>query len=73
MSLYDEFDLHFLAIFQILMNVWRTLTPATQRQTVKTHLVDMIASVRRAIIRHLKAHVQVIKITCWAHTKEKML
>lgn len=43
------------------MNVWRTLTPATQRQTVKTHLVDMTASVRRAIIRQLKAHAQVIK------------
>ena len=60
MSLYDEFDLHFLVIFQILMNVWRTLIPATQRQTVKIHSVDMIAGVRRAIIKQLKAHVQVI-------------
>ena len=71
MSLYDEFDLHFLAIFQILMNVCKTLIPVTQRQTVKTHSVDMIASVRRAIIRQLKAHVQVIKITCWTHIKAK--
>ena len=52
--------MHFLVIFQILMNVWRTLTPATQRQTVKIHSVDMIAGVRRAIIKQLKAHVQVI-------------
>ena len=42
------------------MNVWRTLTPATQRQTAKIHSVDMIAGVRRAIIKQLKAHVQVI-------------
>ena len=55
------------------MNVWRTLTPATQRQTVKTPSADMIASVRRAIIRQLKAHVQVIKITCRKHIKEKIL
>ena len=55
------------------MNVCKTLIPVTQRQTVKIHSVDMIASVRRAIIRHLKAHVQVIKITCCAHGKEKML
>ena len=52
--------MHFLVIFQILMNVWRTLTPATQRQTAKIHSVDMIAGVRRAIIKQLKANVQVI-------------
>ena len=50
------------------MNVCRTLTPATQRQTVKTHSVDMIAGVRRAIIRQLKARVQVIIKSCVVRT-----